>query len=47
MFNPTQIVIQAFVEQLKGKYGQIYGVLGPAYPDIIGFIGPRVGEYCQ
>ena len=39
MFNPTQIVIQAFVEQLKGKYGQIYGVLEPAYPDIIGFVG--------
>ncbi|WP_201449708.1 metal-dependent phosphohydrolase [Bradyrhizobium sp. Ai1a-2] len=39
MFNPTQIVIQAFVEQLKGKYGQIYGILEPAYPDIIGFVG--------
>jgi hypothetical protein len=39
MFNPTQIVIQAFVEQLKGKYGQIYGVLEPAYPDIISFVG--------
>ena len=39
MFNPTQIVIQAFVEQLKVKYGQIYGILEPAYPDIIGFVG--------
>jgi hypothetical protein len=39
MFNPTQIVIQAFVEQLKGKYGQIYGDLEPAYRDIIGFVG--------
>ena len=39
MFNPTQIVIQAFVEQLKGKYGQIYGILEPAYPDIISFVG--------
>jgi hypothetical protein len=39
MFNPTQIVIQAFVEQLKGKYGQIYGILDPAYPDIISFVG--------
>jgi len=27
MFNPTQIVIQAFVEELKGKYGLIYGNL--------------------
>ena len=39
MFNPTQIVIQAFVEQLRSMYGQIYGVLEPAYPDIIGFVG--------
>jgi len=39
MFNPTQIVIQAFVEQLRNMYGQIYGVLEPAYPDIIGFVG--------
>jgi len=38
MFNPTQIVIQAFVEELKGKYGLIYGNLEPAYPDIIGFV---------
>jgi len=35
MFNPTKIVIQAFVEQLQGMYRQIYGVLEPAYPDII------------
>ncbi len=39
MFNPTQVVIQAFVEQLQEMYGQIYGVLEPAYPGIIGFIG--------
>src|ERR1700745_641859 len=39
MFNPTQIVIQAFVEELRNMYGQIYGVLEPAYPDIIGFVG--------
>ena len=39
MFNPTQIVIQAFVGEPKNKYGQIYGVLEPAYPDIIGFVG--------
>jgi hypothetical protein len=39
MFNPTQVVIQAFVEELKEMYGQIYGVLEPAYPGIIGFIG--------
>ena len=39
MFNPTEIVIQAFVEQLKGKYGRIYGTLEPAYPEIISFVG--------
>jgi len=38
MFNPTEIVIQAFVQQLQNMYGQIYGVLEPAYPDIIGFV---------
>jgi hypothetical protein len=39
MFNPTQIVIQAFVEQLRDKYAQVYGVLEPNYPDIIAFVG--------
>jgi hypothetical protein len=39
MFNPTQIVIQAFVEELRDMYRQIYGVLEPAYPDIISFVG--------
>src|SRR5437764_13181434 len=39
MFKPTPVVIQAFVEQLQGSYQQIYGVLEPAYPGIIGFIG--------
>ena len=38
MFNPTEIVIQAFVQHLQHMYGQIYGVLEPAYPDIIGFV---------
>jgi hypothetical protein len=39
MFNPTQIVIQACVEELRDMYRQIYGVLEPAYPDIISFVG--------
>jgi hypothetical protein len=39
MFNPTQIVIQAFVEELKDKYCLIYGELESAYRDIIGFVG--------
>jgi hypothetical protein len=39
MFNPTQIVVEAFVEQLQDMYERIYGVLEPGYPGIIGFIG--------
>ena len=39
MFNPTQIVIEAFIEQLREAYVQSYGVLEPAYPDIIAFVG--------
>src|SRR5258708_39702970 len=38
MFNPTQLVIEAFVEQLQATYGRIYGLLEPGYPGIIGFI---------
>jgi hypothetical protein len=39
MFNPTEIVIRAFVDELKAKYHLIYGVLEPSYPDVIGFVG--------
>ena len=39
MFNPTHIVIEAFVDELRGAYIQSYGVLEPAYPDIIAFVG--------
>src|SRR5262245_1607155 len=39
MFNPTQIVIEAFVAELRAAYTQGYGVLEPAYPDIIAFVG--------
>jgi hypothetical protein len=38
MFNPKEIIIRAFVQHLRNMYGQIYGVLEPAYPDIIGFV---------
>ena len=38
MFNPTQVVIDAFVQQLQKQYEQVYGVLEPNYPGIIGFI---------
>jgi hypothetical protein len=38
MFNPIQVVIEAFVEQLQARYGQTYGTLEPSYPGIVGFI---------
>src|SRR5258708_31272085 len=38
MFNPTEVVMEAFVEQLQKQYEQIYGRLEPDYPGIIGFI---------
>src|SRR5208282_186144 len=38
MFNPTQIVIEAFVGELRTLYERTYGKLDPGYPDIIGFV---------
>jgi hypothetical protein len=38
MFNPTQIVIERFVGELKLMYERTYGLLEPNYPDIIGFV---------
>ena len=39
MFNPTQLIIEQFVEELQSMYRRIYGLLEPGFPDIIGFIG--------
>ncbi len=39
MFNPTQIVIDAFLSELKFIYERTYGVLEPSYPGIIAFVG--------
>ncbi|HEY6334435.1 MAG TPA: Npun_R2479 family HD domain-containing metalloprotein [Alphaproteobacteria bacterium] len=39
MFNPTQLVIDAFVDQLQGMYQRVYGLLEPGYPGIIEFVG--------
>ena len=39
MFNPTQLVIERFVEELQEMYERIYGLLEPGYPGIISFIG--------
>ena len=38
MFNPTQIVIEAFVVELQVMYQRTYGVLEPSYPGILGFV---------
>jgi len=39
MFNPTEIVVEAFVHELRQMYERIYGLLEPSYPGIIGFVG--------
>ena len=39
MFNPTALVIDAFVDQLQTMYQRVYGLLEPGYPGILGFIG--------
>jgi hypothetical protein len=44
MFNPMQVVIEAFVEQLQARYGQTYGTPEPDYPGIIGFIARLATE---
>lgn len=38
MFNPTEIVIDAFVREIETSYRRLYGSLEPAYPEIVGFI---------
>ena len=38
MFNPTPIVINAFINELKSMYERTYGILEPSYPGIIGFV---------
>jgi hypothetical protein len=38
MFNPTQIIIEAFVRELQLMYERTYGLLEPDYPGIIGFV---------
>jgi hypothetical protein len=38
MFNPTSLVINAFIQQLTDTYKQNYGLLEPEYPYIITFV---------
>src|SRR3974390_3400966 len=44
MFNPTQLVIEAFVEELQDMYQRVYGVLEPGYPGIIALVGRLASE---
>lgn len=39
MFNPTQLVIDSFVDSLKDSYVRTYGLREPEYPNIIAFVG--------
>ena len=39
MFNPTELLIDAFVERLQHAYRRTYGSLEPAYAGIIGWAG--------
>ena len=39
MFNPTETLIDAFVDQLQQAYRRTYGQLEPAYPGIIAWAG--------
>lgn len=38
MFNPTQIVVEAFVAELQNAYRRVYGRMEPDYPEILSFI---------
>ena len=38
MFNPTQIVIAAFIQELRAMYDRTYGTLEPGFPGVIGFV---------
>jgi hypothetical protein len=39
VFNPTEVLIDAFVERLQHEYCRMYGVLEPSYPGIIAWAG--------
>jgi hypothetical protein len=38
MFNPTQVVIKGFVNELHEMYVQTYGILEPSYPGVMSFV---------
>jgi hypothetical protein len=34
MFNPTLIVIEAFINELRAMYERTYSTLEPSYPEL-------------
>jgi hypothetical protein len=44
MFNATELLISAFVDQLKGGYRRTYGGYKKDYEDIIGWVGSMALE---
>jgi hypothetical protein len=38
MFNPTLIVIEAFIRELRTMYERTYGMLEPSHPGILNFV---------
>src|SRR5262249_5237489 len=38
MFNPTLIVIEAFIRELRAMYERTYGTMEPGYPGVISFV---------
>jgi hypothetical protein len=44
MYNPTQILIEGFIEQLRYGYRRMYGRKNPDFEDIIGWIGSMALE---
>ena len=38
MFNPTLVVIEAFIRELRTMYERTYGMLEPGYPGTISFV---------
>jgi hypothetical protein len=44
MFDPTRLIINAFIDQLKESYSDIYGEMERDYPAMITFIGKMALE---
>ena len=39
VFNPTELVIDAYVDRLRAAYHRTYGKLEPDYPGILAYVG--------